>query len=67
MEGTAASATLGKLSHDNVGAGEDALQTPCQFSKGNVVCLYMELTAMETALQDLGGGGSPFLNKNQYP
>ena len=56
MEGMAASAeeeaaltTLDELAHDNVGAGQDALQSPCQFPKGNVVCLYMELTAMATA------------------
>ena len=67
MEVTAASATLGKLSHDDIGACEDALQTHCQISKGKVVCLYMELTTMEKALQDLGGGGSPSLNQQQYP
>ena len=33
----------------NLGAGQDALQTPCQIPKGDNCCLQVELAAVATA------------------
>ena len=32
-----------------LGAGQDALQTPCQMPKGDTCCLQVELAAVATA------------------